>query len=91
MLFLSVGDDVGQRTVIFNGISDFSGKFVIEDVTQEDKTLSRRLIFLSNPNVVQSEARLIVPGILISIKSVNTLHKYLNLFASIFIKIYFNF
>lgn len=53
--FLSLGSDVGKRTVIYNGTSEFSGDFVIEDVADGLKTY-RRLIFLSNQSVIQSEA-----------------------------------
>ncbi|XP_070531894.1 eEF1A lysine and N-terminal methyltransferase-like [Ptychodera flava] len=56
--FLSVGDDIGQRTIQYRGHSDLSGDFVVEDVEVDNKQLFRRLIFQSNQNVVQSEARL---------------------------------
>lgn len=53
--FLSVGTDVGQREVIFKGKSQLSGDFVVEEIIQEGK-LMRRLVFLSNQFVIQSEA-----------------------------------
>lgn len=55
--FLSLGSDIGKRKVCFEGESKFSGKFVIEEVENEDG-LFRRLIFLNNQFVVQSEAKL---------------------------------
>ncbi|XP_045403321.1 eEF1A lysine and N-terminal methyltransferase [Lemur catta] len=57
--FLSVGGDIGVRTVQHQDRSPMSGDYVIEDVQGGDKRFFRRLIFLSNRNVVQSEARLL--------------------------------
>ncbi|EQB78943.1 methyltransferase-like protein 13-like isoform 1 [Camelus ferus] len=57
--FLSVGGDIGVRTVQHQDCSPLSGDYVIEDVQGDDKRYFRRLIFLSNRNVVQSEARLL--------------------------------
>ncbi|ELW70919.1 Methyltransferase-like protein 13 [Tupaia chinensis] len=57
--FLSVGGDIGVRTVRHRDCSPLSGDYVIEDVQGDDKRSFRRLIFLSNRNVVQSEARLL--------------------------------
>ncbi|XP_078417707.1 eEF1A lysine and N-terminal methyltransferase isoform X3 [Cetorhinus maximus] len=57
--FLSVGGDIGVRTVQYRGASDMSGEYVIEDVKGEDGNYFRHLIFLSNVNVVQSEAKLL--------------------------------
>ncbi|XP_006887489.1 PREDICTED: methyltransferase-like protein 13 isoform X1 [Elephantulus edwardii] len=57
--FLSVGGDIGIRTVQHQACSPMSGEYVIEDVQGDDKHFFRRLIFLSNRNVVQSEARLL--------------------------------
>nr|XP_056700690.1 eEF1A lysine and N-terminal methyltransferase [Euleptes europaea] len=56
--FLSVGGDIGIRTVQHRGTSSLSGEYVIEDVKGDDSRYFRRLVFLSNRNVVQSEARL---------------------------------
>lgn len=39
--------------------SPLSGDYVIEDVQGDDRRYFRRLVFLSNRNVVQSEARLL--------------------------------
>lgn len=57
--FLSVGGDIGVRTVQHQDCSPVSGDYVIEDVQGDDRRYFRRLIFLSNRNVVQSEARLL--------------------------------
>ncbi|XP_044527809.1 eEF1A lysine and N-terminal methyltransferase isoform X1 [Gracilinanus agilis] len=57
--FLSVGGDIGVRTIQHRDRSSLSGDYVIEDVQGDDRRYFRRLIFLSNRNVVQSEARLL--------------------------------
>nr|XP_002732920.2 PREDICTED: methyltransferase-like protein 13-like [Saccoglossus kowalevskii] len=57
--FLSVGQDIGQRTIKYEGHSALSGKFVVEDVEGDNKQILRRLVFYSNKNIVQSESRLI--------------------------------
>ncbi|XP_018422337.1 PREDICTED: methyltransferase-like protein 13 [Nanorana parkeri] len=57
--FLSAGGDIGTRTVKFRGRSELSGEFVVEDARGDGTSYFRRLIFLSNQNVVQSEARLL--------------------------------
>ncbi|PBC32924.1 eEF1A lysine and N-terminal methyltransferase homolog [Apis cerana] len=56
--FLSLGSsDVGVRTICYEGKSDLSGPFVIEEI-ERDGSEFRRLIFLNNPYVIQSEGRL---------------------------------
>ncbi|KAJ8300922.1 hypothetical protein KUTeg_022441 [Tegillarca granosa] len=55
--FLSVGVDIGCRIVQCEGCSDLSGQYVIEDVESDRGETYRRLIFLTNQNIVQSEAR----------------------------------
>ncbi|XP_069867250.1 eEF1A lysine and N-terminal methyltransferase-like [Dipodomys merriami] len=57
--FLSVGGDIGVRTIQHQACSPLSGEYVIEDVQGDDRRFFRRLIFLSSRNVVQSEARLL--------------------------------
>ncbi|EZA46363.1 Methyltransferase-like protein, partial [Ooceraea biroi] len=47
--------DIGTRTIWYQGESNISGPFVVEDVKDYEV---RRLIFLNNPYVIQSEARL---------------------------------
>lgn len=56
--FLSLGSDVGLRKIVHKGTSDMSGEFVVEDVTTDDGKTYRRLIFLNNQSVIQSEALL---------------------------------
>lgn len=56
--FLSVGSDLGNVTEIARGKSEISGEYVVEDAEGENKTVFRRLVFLSKKNVVQSEAKL---------------------------------
>lgn len=55
--FLSLGSDVGSRTIVHKGTSELSGDFVVEDVMTVGKTY-RRLVFLNNQSVIQSEALL---------------------------------
>ncbi|KAI4892567.1 hypothetical protein NFI96_024732 [Prochilodus magdalenae] len=56
--FLSVGGDLGWREVIGRGVSDLTGEYSVEDVRGEDGHLYRRLIFMNNTQLVQSESRL---------------------------------
>lgn len=58
MPFLSIGNDIGERSVCCRGNSDISGDFVVEEVQGEGGVTYRRLIFLTNQNIVQSEAKL---------------------------------
>ncbi|EFA04484.1 eEF1A lysine and N-terminal methyltransferase homolog [Tribolium castaneum] len=55
--YLSLGADVGARTVKHEGTSQFSGPYVVEDVTV-DQNKFRRLFYLSSQLVIQSEAKL---------------------------------
>ncbi|XP_075214630.1 eEF1A lysine and N-terminal methyltransferase homolog isoform X2 [Lycorma delicatula] len=57
--FLSVGPDLGNRQEVVRGTSDISGEYIVEDAEGDNGTVYRRLIFLDNQNVVQSEARMI--------------------------------
>ncbi|NWV00228.1 MET13 protein, partial [Upupa epops] len=59
--FLSAGGDIGVRTVQHRDTSPLSGEYVVEDVKGDGTCYFRRLIFLCNRNVVQSEARLCAP------------------------------
>lgn len=54
--YLSLGSDVGNRETIHKGHSDMSGDFIVEEVTGQDNQIFRRLVFLSNQFVIQSEA-----------------------------------
>ncbi|KAM3619657.1 uncharacterized protein V6R79_011431 [Siganus canaliculatus] len=57
--FLSVGGDLGWREEVSRGVSALSGDYCVENVRGEDGELYRRLIFLSNAALVQSESRLV--------------------------------
>ncbi|XP_008275658.1 eEF1A lysine and N-terminal methyltransferase [Stegastes partitus] len=57
--FLSVGGNLGWREEISRGVSQLSGEFIVENVKGEDGELYRRLVFLSNSALVQSESRLV--------------------------------
>lgn len=56
--FLSIGEDIGNRKVVYEGKSELSGDFVVEDVGSGDGNMYRRLIFLSSKDIVQSEVLL---------------------------------
>ncbi|XP_011499708.1 PREDICTED: methyltransferase-like protein 13 [Ceratosolen solmsi marchali] len=55
--FLSLGSDIGKRNICYEGNSDISGPFVVEEIENEN-CLYRRLIFLNNLFVIQSEVKL---------------------------------
>lgn len=55
--YVTVGDDLGSREAVYKGSSSFSGEFIVEDVSIENDRF-RRLIFLNNQAVIQSEAKL---------------------------------
>ncbi|XP_047506731.1 eEF1A lysine and N-terminal methyltransferase homolog isoform X1 [Pieris napi] len=55
--FLSLGSDVGRRVKVYEGSSKVSGEFVVEEVDVGEDTF-KRLIFLDNQFLVQSEAKL---------------------------------
>ncbi|XP_068449144.1 eEF1A lysine and N-terminal methyltransferase [Clinocottus analis] len=57
--FLSVGGDLGWREEVSRGVSELSGEYCVENVKGEDGELYRRLVFLSNASLVQSESRLV--------------------------------
>lgn len=53
---------MNQRREIFRGSSDFTGEFVVEEIDEEcdgKQVTLRRLIFLSSPNIIQSEAKIV--------------------------------
>jgi hypothetical protein len=66
--YLTTGtDSLGHRVEMHRGKSTYSGEYAVEEVlTNEDDdnggTIVRRLIFLNNSNLVQSEIRLVKPG-----------------------------
>lgn len=55
---LSLGDGLGNREILFEGNSDCTGAFVVEEVVDEDGQLIRRLVFLSAPHMAQSEVKI---------------------------------
>ncbi|XP_071343099.1 eEF1A lysine and N-terminal methyltransferase [Trachinotus anak] len=57
--FLSVGGDLGWREEVSRGVSELSGEYCVENVRGEDGELYRRLVFLSNAALVQSESHLV--------------------------------
>lgn len=59
--FLSIGEDIGSRTVRHRGHSQMSGDYIVEDAEGEADQTFRRLVFLANQNLVQSEVRLVAP------------------------------
>lgn len=50
---------MGWREEVSRGVSELSGEYLVENVRGEDGELYRRLIFLSNSAIVQSESRLV--------------------------------
>ncbi|XP_054157698.1 eEF1A lysine and N-terminal methyltransferase-like [Oppia nitens] len=55
--YLTIGEEVGKRIVVHKGKSDLSGDYVVEEILINNSNY-RRLIFLSNKNIIQSEAKL---------------------------------
>lgn len=60
--FLSATGDLGWREVVSTGVSELSGEYCVENVRGEDGELYRRLVFISNTALIQSENRLISPN-----------------------------
>ncbi|KAK3697176.1 hypothetical protein QZH41_013556 [Actinostola sp. cb2023] len=56
--FLSAGGDIGIRETLEKGHSEVNGDYVIEDVFGEGSEKIRHLVFLDNPDVIQSEAKI---------------------------------
>ncbi|XP_012273938.1 methyltransferase-like protein 13 isoform X2 [Orussus abietinus] len=56
--YISLGDDTSSQKILYEGKSEISGPVVVEDVDDGKGSVSRRLIFLNNQFVIQSEARL---------------------------------
>ncbi|XP_030582494.1 eEF1A lysine and N-terminal methyltransferase [Archocentrus centrarchus] len=69
--FLSVGGDLGWREEVNRGVSQLSGEYCVENVKGEDGELYRRLVFLSNAALVQSESRLVLLNMVTSQKKRN--------------------
>lgn len=70
--YLTLGDGVGHREIVYSGTSEFSGDLLVEDVDIESDTF-RRLIFMNNQAVVQSEVKLKRKGKII-VPSYSSLH-----------------
>ncbi|XP_033119129.1 eEF1A lysine and N-terminal methyltransferase-like [Anneissia japonica] len=56
--FLSIGNDIGKRTIVQSGTSELSGDFVVEDVQVQGENPVRRLIFMKTQHHIQSESKL---------------------------------
>ncbi|XP_058120843.1 eEF1A lysine and N-terminal methyltransferase homolog [Anopheles ziemanni] len=56
--YLSIGAEVGRRETIHTGRSEHSGEYLVEEIVGDNGRTFRRLIFLANQSVVQSEAAL---------------------------------
>ncbi|KAL4151211.1 hypothetical protein PRNP1_008160 [Phytophthora ramorum] len=59
--YMTVEEGLGARNIVHQGTSDLSGAFFVEEVQEDGETL-RRLVFLSNTNVIQSEVKLHARG-----------------------------
>ncbi|KAL4223238.1 Methyltransferase-like protein 13 [Mactra antiquata] len=57
--FLSLGNDIGSRNICEQGNSKMSGDYIVEEVEGHGGVIFRRLVFLANQRIVQSETRLI--------------------------------
>ncbi|KAG0729127.1 Methyltransferase-like protein 13 [Chionoecetes opilio] len=69
--FLSVGEGMGQVQEVSRGHSGHSGTFVVEDIHPPDAPPIRRLVFLDNQGIVQSEARILPDHSSSSVGSIN--------------------
>lgn len=54
-----MGAELGEVHEIWRGESELSGGYVVEEVEAPGAPPLRRLVFLDNQNVIQSEARLV--------------------------------
>lgn len=74
-----MGGDLGWREEVSRGVSQLSGEYCVENVRGDDGQLYRRLVFLSNIALVQSESRLISSnaGISFFLSLVFTILKYI--------------
>lgn len=55
--YLTLGDGIGHRETVYFGTSELSGDLLVEDIKVENE-IFRRLIFLNNQAVVQSEVKM---------------------------------
>lgn len=56
--FLTLGSDLGRRIIKYEGKSNYSGDYVVEDVEHDNGQKFRRLFYLSSQLVIQSEAKI---------------------------------
>lgn len=56
--YLTVEEGLGLRNIVHQCTSPLSGAFFVEEIQEDDETL-RRLVFLSNTNVIQSEVKML--------------------------------
>ncbi|CEG35158.1 methyltransferase-like protein 13 isoform x1 [Plasmopara halstedii] len=56
--YLTLEEGLGSRNIIHRGASSLSGAFFVEETAENGETL-RRLVFLSNTNVIQSEVKVL--------------------------------
>ena len=59
---LSLGEGLGSRVVLYEGASVFTGRYVIEEGEEEEEEGGgriRRLVFLSNPGLAQTEVKVV--------------------------------
>lgn len=88
--FLSIGSDIGRRTCRHRGESAMSGEYIVEDVEVDSGQVFRRLIFMSNQNVIQSEARLIpLPTTGVLVFTYHSMYKKIFFVKSIFVQTIF--
>lgn len=59
ILFLSLEQQLGDRKIVMESSSEYSGNFVIEEVIGQNNETFRRLVFLNMPHIIQSEAKLL--------------------------------
>lgn len=55
--YLTLGDGVGRRKTVHRSTSELSGELIVEEVDVDGDTF-RRLVFMNNQAVVQSEVKL---------------------------------
>lgn len=64
--FMTAGEGIGRRTTVAEAVSELSGPIVVEDVTLQedgaDEKVLRRMVFVNNRNLIQSEAVVIPPA-----------------------------
>ena len=52
---MTLSEGIGSRTVLTEDVSSFSGRFIVEESEGEEGGLTRQLIFLESPHLVQTE------------------------------------